>query len=304
MKIVCPECSFAREVPDEKIPPKTKIATCPKCGHRFQFRTIPQDATSVDLGVQPDLPTDSAQGDIWDSLSAMNRTPEPDPASGVPHPQEHQKTPDEDNHTAGEVPWEHLDRHGFFPGFMGTIKQVMLHPIRFFGDSVFTPGIGQALVFYLLIAEIQALAQFFWQMTGMIPMMGDSAGGAALGLGMMGMGSALILIFYPILLTMMLFVIVGMNHVCLRIFKAASQGFAGTFKAVTYGGAPMVLALFPLVGPLVGALWTMATTFFGYKYVHKTTTTRVVLAMLLPVMVMTLLVLMLFFFGAMSPEGI
>jgi hypothetical protein len=133
-------------------------------------------------------------------------------------------------------------------------------------------------------------------------MMGESAGDAALGLGMMGMGSALILIFYPIVLTMMLFVIVGLNHLCLHVFRAASQGFVGTFKAVTYGSAPMVLALFPLVGPLVGALWTMVTTFFGYKYIHKTTTTKVVLAMLLPVMLMGLLILAMIIFGTMATE--
>ncbi|WP_231702107.1 YIP1 family protein [Desulfoplanes formicivorans] len=204
--------------------------------------------------------------------------------------------------TTSLVPWEHLDQFGFFPGLMETIKQVMLHPIRFFGNSTFGPGIGKALVFYLLIAEIQALAQFFWQMTGVVPMMGDSAGGAALGLGMMGMGSAFILIMYPLILTVMLFAMVGINHLCLVVFKAADQGFVGTFKAVTYGSAPMVLAIFPLMGPLAGALWTMVTTFFGYKHIHQTTTTKVVLAMLLPVLFTGFLVMLFFLLGTMSPE--
>ncbi len=234
----------------------------------------------------------------------MNPSTEADPS---PRPTKQHVQPEEsaanDLDSQG-VPWEHLDKVGFFPGFMETLKQVMLHPIRFFRDTVFTPGIGKALVFYLLIAEVQALAQFFWQMTGVIPMMGESAGEAALGLGMIGMGSALILIFYPILLTMMLFFVVGLNHLCLHIFRAASQGFVGTFKAVTYGSAPMVLAVFPLVGPLVGALWTMITTFFGYKYIHKTTTTKVVLAMLLPVMVMALLILAMLLVGSMSTDTI
>jgi predicted Zn finger-like uncharacterized protein len=300
MKIVCPACSFSREVPEEKIPPKTKIATCPKCGHRFQFRNIPELNDPVDTTTPSDHSSDSRQEDIWDSLSAMNSSKEaaPLPGSTEEHNQREQSAPNEQGPQG--APWEHLDEVGFFPGFIETLKQVMLHPIRFFRDTAFTPGIGKALVFYLLIAEVQALAQFFWQMTGVIPMMGESAGEAALGLGMIGMGSALILIFYPILLTMMLFFVVGLNHLCLHIFRAASQGFVGTFKAVTYGSAPMVLAVFPLVGPLVGALWTMVTTFFGYKYIHKTTTTKVVLAMLLPVMVMALLILAMLIVGSMS----
>jgi hypothetical protein len=256
----------------------------------------------MELEIQSEDSPDSTREDIWESLSAMNSSTRSDPLPG-----DHaQQDPHQDS-TFGRqggpgAPWEHLDKIGFFPGFMETLKQVMLHPIRFFRDTVFSPGIGKALVFYLLIAEVQALAQFFWQMTGVIPMMGESAGEAALGLGMVGMGSALILIFYPILLTIMLFFIVGLNHLCLHIFRAASQGFVGTFKAVTYGSAPMVLALFPLVGPLVGALWTMITTFFGYKYIHKTTTLKVVLAMLLPVMVMALLVLAMVIVGTMSME--
>jgi purine-cytosine permease-like protein len=46
----------------------------------------------------------------------------------------------------------------------------------------------------------------------------------------------------------------------------------------------------------------MVTTFFGYKYIHKTTTTKVVLAMLLPVMLMGLLILAMIIFGTMATE--
>lgn len=308
MKIVCPECSFARNVPDEKIPPKTKIATCPKCGHRFQFRQVPSTSELTDP-LDPLAPSSGSsqpqppEEDIWDSLSAMAPTPDPsrqkeEPSSlGAGDFHGSDKRPSQ-----AIVPWEHLDQWGFFPGFMETIKQVMLHPVEFFGKATFAPGMGKALVFYLLVAEIQALAQFFWQMTGVVPMMGDSAGGAALGLGMMGMGSAFILLMYPLLLTIMLFAMVGINHLCLRIFQAADQGFGGTFKAVTYGSAPMVLAVFPLVGPLAGALWTMVTTFFGYKYIHRTTTTKVVLAMLLPVLFTGFLVMLFLLLGNVSPD--
>ncbi|MDQ7832421.1 MAG: YIP1 family protein [Desulfovibrionaceae bacterium] len=38
MRITCPECGFSRDVPDEKVPASTAVATCPKCRHRFRFR--------------------------------------------------------------------------------------------------------------------------------------------------------------------------------------------------------------------------------------------------------------------------
>lgn len=38
MRITCPQCGFFRELPDNKIPVTSTMATCPKCGHRFKFR--------------------------------------------------------------------------------------------------------------------------------------------------------------------------------------------------------------------------------------------------------------------------
>ena len=35
--ITCPYCNFSREIPEGKIPPGVKWATCPRCKHRFEF---------------------------------------------------------------------------------------------------------------------------------------------------------------------------------------------------------------------------------------------------------------------------
>lgn len=37
MKIVCSQCGFEREVPEERLPGNSAIATCPRCGHRFRI---------------------------------------------------------------------------------------------------------------------------------------------------------------------------------------------------------------------------------------------------------------------------
>lgn len=39
MRITCPQCGYFRELPDKKIPVTSTMATCPKCRHRFKFRT-------------------------------------------------------------------------------------------------------------------------------------------------------------------------------------------------------------------------------------------------------------------------
>jgi hypothetical protein len=53
MRITCPQCGFFRELPDNKIPVTSTMATCPKCRHRFKFRydaTDPANARVSDAG--------------------------------------------------------------------------------------------------------------------------------------------------------------------------------------------------------------------------------------------------------------
>lgn len=38
MRIVCPQCGYSRDIPSEKVPASSSIATCPKCQFRFRFR--------------------------------------------------------------------------------------------------------------------------------------------------------------------------------------------------------------------------------------------------------------------------
>lgn len=49
MRIVCPQCGYSREIPGDKIPSRSSIATCPKCQFRFRFRAdlMPQQAESI-----------------------------------------------------------------------------------------------------------------------------------------------------------------------------------------------------------------------------------------------------------------
>jgi len=57
MRIICPDCGFSRDVPDDKVPATTAVATCPKCRSRFRFRhfddgydapSAPSDASAHD----------------------------------------------------------------------------------------------------------------------------------------------------------------------------------------------------------------------------------------------------------------
>ncbi len=48
MRIVCPQCGYTRDIPAEKIPARSSIATCPKCTFKFRFRGAQQEPQGVD----------------------------------------------------------------------------------------------------------------------------------------------------------------------------------------------------------------------------------------------------------------
>ncbi|HDQ39794.1 MAG TPA: hypothetical protein ENN39_02015 [Desulfonatronum sp.] len=303
MEIICPQCNFTRIIPDEKIPARAEIATCPKCKHKFRFRELTEgiatDAT-VDAETGPDntsVPKQSSEKEpqpslthnkpetkqdngeeFWDKLAAL----------GQPHQdKQHRTSPSGDASTFAEidVPWEHLDKYGFFPGLWETIKRAMLQPAAFFRSMPVGNGQIKPLIFYLLIAEFQIVMQLLWDMTGV----GANATSEA---GLAGISAVMLLVVYPLLLIMMLYLMAALVHACLHLVGVATRGFEGTFRALTYGSAPMVMVLVPMIGPLIGAIWSLIVTFLGYKHIHRSTTGKVLLAMLLPLIPFGLLLIL------------
>ncbi len=298
MNIECPKCGFSREVDADKIPDKAKLATCPKCGYKFHFRSheevveLEEESVEDEAGQQDQTGND--QEDIWTKLESL------DPETEQQEPPSFSGGQSEERRTVSPIPWEDLQTHGLLQGFWLTLRLVMFAPVQFFRAMPLETVYTQPLVFYLIVAEVQVLARFFWGMAGVIPQ-GDANGGM-LGLGLFGGGSVLILILYPVLMTVMVFFAAGLNHICLQAVKAGDGGFSGTFKVVAYANAPMVLAVLPMIGPLAGMIWALVCTFLGFKIVHRTTGLKVLAAMLLPVVL--LLVISSLFFVVNGVSGV
>ncbi|WP_028574241.1 YIP1 family protein [Desulfonatronovibrio hydrogenovorans] len=295
MRIICPKCQFLQNVPDEKIPPKAEKATCPKCGEKFRFRTLePQDFVLEEVPSPPEQKISSPQTEsdqpgsaqqdgqendsIWSSLEDLGESDHPEPESVQSQ--------------GYEVPWENLEQTGFFPGFIETVKRVMLAPSHFFYKMPFK-GLVMPLAFFLIISVLQAMATFIWNMAGFFPTTAHHGAGG-LGMGMMGLGSFFIVIVYPLFMGLWLFIASGVTHLFLTFFQAGKSGFEGTFRATAYGSAPMILGLLPFLGPLIGALWSLGVTIIGYKQIHETSFVRVVMAMLTPLVVIMVLAVFMY----------
>lgn len=350
MKIICPECGFARELPEDKIPPTAQVATCPKCHQKFKFRDLPQErpihfgdepeetppasrtAAPPQREVPPSPPHDApitedeeeeddiyypeansgqeameareiptpdveedyepsrdpdaiqgppmTEGDIWNRLESMGED-----ASGTTR-----SSGGSARDSESTVPWEDLHTYGFFGGLAQTVRLAMFRAPSFFGKMKIGGGIFRPMAFYLLLSEFYAVIQYIWDMLGLYSgqMMGDGAldqqfgqmgNGPMGGLDSLGITPALMLLVYPVIFAIMILLSSGLTHVFLNVFRASSAGFEGTFRGATYGSAPLVLAVIPVVGPFVSMIWSLAVTVIAYKNIHKTTYPRVIVAM-------------------------
>ncbi len=276
MEITCPQCGFTKDIPDDKIPSRAQIATCPKCKHRFKFREIKE------LNEEGEEKKENAQN-IWDNLKKLD---DKDTESSSHETDKHS----ENQYIFEDVPWESLEKHGFFEGFFETIKRVCISPRQFFNSMRTKGGYTRPLIFYLLISELYAAFRIIWSMVG-IGVVSKGEQMNFLNMGLHGFSSLLWLLLYPIFLTGLLFIAAAINHLCLLVVKDGSRGFKGTFKVLCYSSAPMIMSVFPLLGPIIGVIWSSICNFIGFKYVHKTSSLKVAIAMLLPIIVVFLFTL-------------
>lgn len=189
-----------------------------------------------------------------------------------------------------DVPFERLDKYGFFNGFSETIKRACLSPRLFFSSMPLGTGLKRPLAFYLLTSELSAFFQTVWQVMGLDVMMYLQGGASSTEHAMTTGTMFAVLLVLPILLAIGIMITAGITHLILLPFKAAKNGFEATFKVCCYGAAPTLLAAVPLLGPLVGSLWYMALMVIGIKHAHDTTYTRVTIAFLVPFLILTALI--------------
>lgn len=312
MRITCPSCGFSRDMPEDKVPSTARLATCPKCRHKFRLRKeedsflLEDDASgeqersaSPEAENDPEPASESDDGaedtsdndDIWRRLEGMNGDPSAFGAGGKEGTSHQRQRSGE-----GETPWERLQSMGFFPGLYETVKQVMLTPSEFFSGLSGSGGFRHPAAFYLLIMEVPALALVFWLMSGLLPEAQSEAGGL-FEVGLTGIGALTFVLVFPVFMVINLFLSSGMYHLLLLTLGEGSAGFEGTFRVVCYSAAPMVLALVPVFGMWAGGIWQLVCLFFGFRFVHGITAAKAALPIIL---VQVLFVLLLSAVGGVA----
>ncbi|HOX42121.1 MAG TPA: Yip1 family protein [Myxococcota bacterium] len=78
-----------------------------------------------------------------------------------------------------------------------------------------------------------------------------------------------------------------------KLFGLEHRGFRATFRATAYGFAPLLLVVVPVVGQLIGSLWSIVLQVLAIAFVHRLGPGRAALAVLLPLAGLLGLLLML-----------
>jgi hypothetical protein len=295
MNIICPKCGFGRTVNEEKLPPKAVMATCPKCRNRFKFREIaPLEHIEPTTDSQPPAPALAPENQGTQEEAQGPTQPEQAPSGPVessapPHDEDLwnelaalKEDEDDESHTEHRpepsLPlWERANS-GYPRAFAQTFLEVLSNPKGFFSAMPVGYGMVKPLLFFLIIVQAVALSQAIWQLLGIIP---PSALTENLDNTLQ---AALSLILYPIEVCIFLFLDTAMNHFFLRLFKADTKGFEGTFRAETYSAAPMLLMIVPYIGLPLAMIGVVVYKFLGLRHVHGATNKQVLAVLILPML--------------------
>jgi hypothetical protein len=183
---------------------------------------------------------------------------------------------------AGEgFPWPPAANAPILTAFGATWKAATFDPGRFFADTPRDAGTGAAIIYYLAVGILLAGASLFWDSVAVF--------GGALGqdpltteLGIQPINPLVRFLLAPAALLLVLFVAAGLIHVILLIFDGARHGFGTTVRVLCYAYSPAIFGVVPVLGTLVGTIWSLVLTIIGLREAHKAAAWKPAVAVLLP----------------------
>jgi hypothetical protein len=257
------------------------MTLCPRCQQPLPEpvpRFCPSCGNDLHAVGEPVIPGGPETGGAY--------TPPPPPP--LPPP----PLPTEPPPPSGGTPWERRHQIGFAAALIETTQQVLTSPASFFRSMPVTGGIGAPLLYGVIVGYIghvaSALYSFILQSTlGTAWQFGQ---GSELDrfLPMLSSGAGLIgqIVFGPLLLAILLFIVAAITHVCLMILGGATNGFEATFRVLCYADATSVVRIVPVCGDLVYLVYCLVVAIIGMSEAHRISGLKAALAVLLPMILL------------------
>jgi hypothetical protein len=182
----------------------------------------------------------------------------------------------------GDVPWEDPSLP-FTSRLWLTIKGVVASPVQFFSNLPSDPGIGQPLLYGLIIYMIPAVLgtvlNMFLQGAALMSGIASQSGGETMGMGaMMLIMLVVVIVVLPVFCLIALFLGAGISHLLLMIVGDGQGGFPTTFRIICYGATPQLFGFIPCIGAFAG-IWALVLYVLGAIHAHNTEAWRAVVAL-------------------------
>jgi len=247
--ITCPECNFSKTVAKDKIPANTRFIVCPQCRNRFEFSES-----------NPDFAFAEKPQNYGNHVKSSRK----------------------------ESPWENRLTAGTLYGILRTFRAVLFSPQHLFRSMSYKNGIREPFAFGLLMGSIGVMFGLFWHFLNLssetfnlIPELPFE-----LPINLIFLSA---LIITPFFITIFIFILSSIIHLCLIISRGANNGFEGTFRVLAFSQAAQILAIIPILGGLIAFIWNLVILLTGLKEIHDTSYIRVISAFLIPVLLIALI---------------
>lgn len=167
---------------------------------------------------------------------------------------------------------------GFFGAFFRTTRDVLFSPVQFFRKSTAGEGYGFPLIYGLITGMIGMGGSMVWQyiLFSEFLHMGIPKN-LPYGLHIMTVTLAM-----PVIVLLLIFVWTVITHTCLILVGGNKMGFQQTFRARAFSYGAKLFGIIPIVGDIIGFVYTIVLFIIGIREGHGTSTARAVLAVFFP----------------------
>lgn len=199
-------------------------------------------------------------------------------------------------------PWPPPEDGPITTAFAATWKGATFDPSGFFAEGPRDDGTGPAIIYYLAVGILVAAATLFWD--SMAFLAGPAPGSSlAADLGFGNVSPLVRFLLSPVLLLLALGVSTAVVHVLLLIFDGADHGFGTTVRVFCYSYSPAIFGVVPVLGALVGGIWSVVLVIIGLREAHEAAAWKPVVAVLLPFLGAMIVFLLLTFSLLMAVGG-
>ncbi len=180
-------------------------------------------------------------------------------------------------------PWEDQERLGLFGALVATARETLLNPADFFSRLPAHGGFVSPLLYALILGTLGAMLGSIWGFVFDNPLLVQAAKSANL--------TVLVAVFIPVVVFVAIFVSAALLHGCLFLLGGAREDFEATFRVVCYSEVAQLVNIIPVIGytgwfvGLLGLIWRAYLLTVGLREVHRISTGKAVMGVVLPFVV-------------------